>query len=109
MGNSLYPETVRMVVDKAKRDGKLRFERVGKVIDKYCGLSIAEKMIVFWLDTGVVVFRAEAQYIGEFSWLMYKEEKYPNNCGSYDKIIAEIDELRKEYTSGVWCGDKRVC
>ena len=107
MGKIVYPETVQLVVDKAKREGKLRFEYVGKIIDN-CGFSIAEKMVVFWLDTGIVVFRAKAQYIGDFACLTYEEEKYPNHCGKFDRIIAEINELRKEYTSGIWCGNQRI-
>lgn len=106
MQKLLSPEVVHNLISKTKREGKLKLEYVGKIMDG--GFSIAEKMIVFWLDTGVVIFRAKAQNFGGFVMLTYVQEKYPNKCGNYDKIIAEISELRKEYTSGIWLGDKRI-
>ena len=106
MGKNITPDTVRYVVNKADREGKLKYEYVGKVDDG--GITIAEKMIIFWLDTGVVLFRAKPQKFYDFVCLTYIEEKYPKHCGKYSEIIAEINRLRKEYTSGIWCGGKRV-
>ena len=106
MGNLLSPEVIHNVCSKAKREGKLKYEYVGKIMDG--GFCVAEKMIVFWLDAGVVLFRAKPQKFGDFVVLTYVQEKYPNKCGNYDKIIAEISKLRKEYTSGIYIGDKRI-
>ena len=106
MQKLLSPEVVHNVCGKAKREGKLYYEYVGKIMDG--GFYVAERMIVFWLDTGIVLFRAKPQKIGDFVALTYVQEKYPNECGNYGTIIAEIDKYRKEYTSGVWIGDKRI-
>ena len=107
MQKLLSPEVVHNVCEKAKCEGKLKYEYVGKIMDG--GFYIAEKMIVFWLDTGICIFRAKPQKFGDFVALTYVQEKYPNECGSYNKIIAEISGLRREYTSGIWIGDKRIC
>ena len=106
MQKLLSPEVVHNVCGKAKREGKLKYEYVGKIMD--CGNFVTEKLIVFWLDTGVVIFRARPQKFGDFLVLTYTQEKYPNECGNYNKIIAEISELRRDYTSGIWLGEKRV-
>ena len=95
--NVIFPAVAEEVVKKAIREGKIHVERVGKIMDG--GFSIAEKLIVFWLDTGVAVFRTKVQKIGDFPVLNYVMEKYP--AEKSDGIIAEIIRLRKEYTSGV--------
>ena len=106
MGKIVTPEAVHNLIFKVKSEGKKRFEMVGKI--DYCGDSISEKLVVFWVDWGVVVFRAKMRNFDGFLCKTYEEEKYRNDCGNYDKIVAEIDELRREWTSGVYCGDRVV-
>ena len=92
------PDVMELVVARAMREGKIHVERIGRVVD--CGNYIAEKMIVFWLDTGIVVFRTQMQKIGDFPIISYTTEKYPN--GKTSGIIDEILKLRAEYTSGIF-------
>ena len=94
----ILPEVAEAVVQKAICDGKIHVERVGIIADN-CNNKIAEKMIVFWLNTGITVYRTNAMMIGNFPVISYRAEKYPN--GRTEKIIAEIEKLRKEWTSGV--------
>ena len=93
----IMPNVANEVVRRAIDGGKIHVERCGKIDE--CGISM-EKMIVFWLDTGIVVFRTKMQKIGDFAIVNYIAEKYPGE--KTGKIIAEIENLRKEWTSGVF-------
>ena len=95
---AISPAVVEAVVARTMREGKIHFERVGKIIDN-CGNSIAEKMIVFWCDCGITVFRANVEWIGDFPIMNYYREKYPSE--KTGNIIAEILKLREEWTSGI--------
>ena len=102
--NGIFPCVVREVVDRAMRDGKFYVEHVGQIID--CGVSIAEKLIIIRGENVITIFRAKPMRIGDFVTLTYDMEKYP--VDNAEKIYAEIGKLRKEYTSGVWCGNNRI-
>lgn len=106
MGKIITPDLVHNLIAKEKIEKKHRFESVGKIDD--CGVSISEKMVVFYVDCGIVVFRAKVQNFGGFVVQTYEQEKYRNDCGKYAEIIAEIKKLRKEWTSGIWLGNRRV-
>ena len=102
--NGIFPNVVRGVVDRAMHDGNFYVEHVGKIIDH--GVSIAEKMIIIRGKNVITVFRAKPIRIGDFVALTYDMEKYP--VDNAEKIYAEIGNLRKEWTSGIWCGNNRV-
>ena len=94
----ITPAVADGVVSRAIHDGKIHVERVGKIIDKY-GNSIAEKMIIFWGEHVITIFRTKCTWIEDFPVIVYNAEKYP--CNQSDAIIAEIQQMRLEWTSGV--------
>lgn len=97
-GDRISPTVAEQLVRIAIHERKIPVERCGKIF--YGGNSIAEKLIVFWLDSGVVVLRTLARKIGDMPTVIYIAEKYPN--AKSGKIIAEIQEYRKEWTSGIF-------
>ena len=97
---AISPAVAEAVVAKAIHSGTIHVERVGKIMDKlYPGNSIAEKMIVFWGENGITIFRTKVDWIGDFPIKNYYREKYPNNKTM--GIINEILKLREEWTSGI--------
>ena len=96
-GDRISPTMAEQLVHIAIQK-KIPVEKCGKIF--YGGNSIAEKLIVFWLDSGVVVLRTLAREIGDMPVIIYIAEKYPN--AKSGKIIAEIQEYRKEWTSGIF-------
>ena len=94
----ISPAVAEQVVAKAIGEGKIHVERVGIIADD-CNNKIAEKLIVFWLENGISVLRTKVTMIGDFPTMVYHGEKYPAERA--DKIIAEIENLRKEWTSGI--------
>ena len=100
MQKIVSPSIAESVVSRAIREGKIHVERIGKIIDKYNPENtIAEKMIVFWGDFVITVFRTKLEWIGDFPIKNFIMEKYP--CEYACNIIAEIEQLRKEWTSGI--------
>ena len=100
MQKIVSPSIAENVVSRAIHDGKIHVERIGKIIDKYNPENtIAEKMIVFWGDFVITAFRTKLEWIGDFPVINYIVEKYP--CQKSYAIIAEIEKVRKEWTSGI--------
>lgn len=97
---AISPMIAESVVAKATKCGNIHVERVGKIMDKLNPKnSIAEKMIVFWCECGIVVFRTSILWLEDFPIMNYYREKYPSH--NTTGIIAEIEKLRKEWTSGI--------
>lgn len=107
MPEFISPATINYVLERAKREGLLKYELVGKIIHN--GDCIAEKLIIFWSNPmQFTCFRAKPQKFGNFITLTYVKEKYYKGRGNYEAIMAEINAMREEYTSGIMIGNKKI-
>lgn len=97
MGKLLYPEIAEGIIARALQSG-IHIERVGRIMDNR-GNFIAEKITVVWGENVIAVFRTEIKWFGDLPTKKYTLEKYPIEKST--GIIAEINKLRDEWTSGI--------